>query len=319
MIDNSKQLKAVIFLCITLFTNTRGFCTQDFENVIIVLANSVITDLKAAEKKKVAVIDFTDLDNQVTTIGKLVSEELINQLFEQSKGSLVIVERKKIHEIFNEQERGRLGLLESQHIDKFAKVLGVDAILTGTVTPIAEKIRINARLIGVPSGEIFATASGSIKNDGYGDGDLQSANNKKQEAHQVSSRTLKNIQYNLTKCVINQSTLEVHLAITSKDERNLYSKNGITSHGFNTMPYIYGKDANNQSYLYDSNGGYYAASLVSIGDKAAPRVSYAPKYETPINAIVYFQQVNPNLRSIKKMGIMTSHGLLEFNNIQITK
>lgn len=127
------------------------------------LAGQIVTGLAEGKKQKIAVVEFSDLDGKVTEFGKFLSEELITRLFSSKRFN--VVERQLLAKILEEHKLNLSGLVEPMTAQKLGRLLGVDAICSGTVTDLVDSVRVNARLISTDTGEVFAVASGSIGKD----------------------------------------------------------------------------------------------------------------------------------------------------------
>jgi curli biogenesis system outer membrane secretion channel CsgG len=164
---------------------------------------SLITLVGNAEaaKKRVAVLDFEDTaiaeqnsqnpDNPFAIIaalrgqqqqqaperkiGKNVAGQLVNELAKD--GTFMVLERSQIQKIFDEQNISKSGAIDQSSAAKLGKLLGVSAIVTGSVNEFTvqshkrgvlgigvkvntAKVGLNARIIDANTGEIIATAEG---------------------------------------------------------------------------------------------------------------------------------------------------------------
>ncbi|MBT0663330.1 hypothetical protein KI809_03360 [Geobacter pelophilus] len=154
-----------------------------------------------AAKKRVAVLDFEDTaiaeqnsqnpDNPFAIIaalrgqqqqqaperkiGKNVAGQLVNELAKD--GTFMVLERSQIQKIFDEQNISKSGAIDQSSAAKLGKLLGVSAIVTGSVNEFTvqshkrgvlgigvkvntAKVGLNARIIDANTGEIIATAEG---------------------------------------------------------------------------------------------------------------------------------------------------------------
>jgi TolB-like protein len=112
---------------------------------------SQISESMAREKKsRIAILDFTNLYGIPTPFGRYLAEELITRL--HKTGEFRIVERHLLNKIVTEQDFGLTQLAD----------LGADAVITGTISDLVDRLRVNARLISTTTGDIFAVASCSV-------------------------------------------------------------------------------------------------------------------------------------------------------------
>lgn len=126
------------------------------------MARTLALEMKERGKTRVAVATFRDHLGAVTLVGAFFSEEVTSQLLVFKGNNLSVVERSRTDAVLAEQKLGLDGLRESGKLDAFVKILQVDALVVGTITTLPElgnRMRVNARLIAVPSGEGLASAS----------------------------------------------------------------------------------------------------------------------------------------------------------------
>lgn len=149
-----------------------------------------------ASVKKIAVLDFED--SSVTTsqtqqvvvtqggvtaqqmergkVGRAVSDMLITELVKD--GTFKVIERSQLEKVLSEQKLSISGIVDPSDVAKLGKVLGVSAVIVGSVTQFGmdrqtiglfgigikkstAKVAINARMIDTTSGEIFFAAEGA--------------------------------------------------------------------------------------------------------------------------------------------------------------
>ncbi len=129
------------------------------------LAIDIANQMKKRDIKKIAIDDFTDLNGYKSALGDFISEELVTNFYTQSLGSFDVVERRELARVLKEQKLGSTGLLNKKTIAKIGEILGIDAIVTGSISYLRNNIKINARMIGVESAKVFAAAARKIPKD----------------------------------------------------------------------------------------------------------------------------------------------------------
>jgi len=149
-------------LCFTALFASPSFAASDLEGGVKDLAEQISKNMAAGNKNKVAVVDFSDLDGNVTALGQFLAEELITQLFTISPGQFEVVERRQLLKLEKELLLSQTGFIEEKSIKKMGQVFGVDAIVTGSITDLGNTVKVNARLIGVESAKVFAVAATKI-------------------------------------------------------------------------------------------------------------------------------------------------------------
>ena len=114
-------------------------------------------------KAKIAVVEFSDLNGDVTDFGRLLSEELITKL--STTGNYTVVERFLLNKAVAEHKLVWQGVVDPKSAKELGRILGVDAIVSGTVAPLGDSVRVNARVISTETGEVLSSAAVSVAND----------------------------------------------------------------------------------------------------------------------------------------------------------
>ena len=127
------------------------------------LSQQIATKMSAKQKTTIAVIEFTDLQGRLTDFGRFLAEELITRLYDTEK--FKVIERQQLNKVIAEQKLSLTGVVDPASAKQLGKLLGVDAIASGTYSDLAQSLKVNARLISTATGEIFAVASTEIFKD----------------------------------------------------------------------------------------------------------------------------------------------------------
>ena len=138
--------------------------SQDgLEKGITELSQQIASKVSQQHKTTIAVIEFSDLRGSVTDFGRFLAEELITRLYSTQK--FKVIERQLLNRVISEQKLNLSGMVDPKSAKELGKLLGVDAIVSGTITDLVKTLRVNARLISTQTGEIFAVASSEIAKD----------------------------------------------------------------------------------------------------------------------------------------------------------
>ncbi|MFQ5688322.1 MAG: FlgO family outer membrane protein, partial [Candidatus Scalindua sp.] len=152
----------VAFLCIIAVPPSSTLAASNLEEGIKELAQQISNNMIKTGKKKIAVVEFSDLDGMITAFGQHLAEELITELFLASPGQFEVVERRQLMKVLSEQRLTMSGLLDAKAMESVGKILGIEAIVTGSMTDLESSIKINARMIGIETARVFAVARTSI-------------------------------------------------------------------------------------------------------------------------------------------------------------
>jgi curli biogenesis system outer membrane secretion channel CsgG len=113
-------MKASVFILVLLFATMQIFA-QDL----------------SALKKRIAVIEFEDKAGYGHNVGRGVADMLVTSLVESKK--FLVIERAELDEILKEQGLGMSGAVTPQSAAKVGQLLGIEMMLTGSVTEFGSK------------------------------------------------------------------------------------------------------------------------------------------------------------------------------------
>ena len=100
-------------------------------------ARTIVDGVSTAKLKTIAVVDFTDLQGQVTTLGRFLAEEFSAALTNSVAG-FEIVDRTHLGVLLEENKLSSTGLIDPATARKLGKIAGADGLLTGTVTDLGD-------------------------------------------------------------------------------------------------------------------------------------------------------------------------------------
>lgn len=312
-----------------LFVFSPILVLADLESGVKDLAKQISNNMKENNKKKIAIIEFSNLNDEVTQLGQFLSEELITQLFIADPGKFEVVERRQLLKVLNEQELGTSGLLDADAMGTVGKILGVDAIVTGSITDLGNDIKINARLIAIDTAKIFAVATTTMPKVGTVVNLMEKkapnesgATNKttvvsKREGNLPSSNKhgqtidANGYTFNLLSCIKNSDKVKCKFNITNNEKENSLL--------------LYGTQGTHSSRLFDPKGETYNANKVELAG-----VSASPEYVQttlpsgiPVSAAVSFIGIPDHVDVINMIDISATVNYMpfkaQFRNVAISK
>jgi len=280
------------------------------------LTNQMVNSLAQEKKTKIAVMEFPDLHGNVSELGKFIPEELTTRFFMTRRFD--VVERSLLKKVLEEQNLGMSGLVDANSAAQVGNMLGVDAIVTGTVTDMGTTIRINARIIATETASVFAVSSVSIDKDTQvmvlmGTATLPAASSPTTQtnitepapAEQANSEQKESANNVYAKTTLDGFEFEV-VEVRQTDENHilidvLYTNTTSTDRNIG----IYGNDGRGwTTQMYDDLGQEYRADQVSIGSKShRQRITHLFISNIPTRVTFRFSDVNPNIVSIPLLKI----------------
>lgn len=126
------------------------------------LAADLSGQIESTQTLKLAVLTFPYIDGFESKGSKIVQERMTTALSPHAKFALM--ERALLHKILEEKKLEMSGLFDEKTIKGLGKMLGVDAVLTGTLIDTGDNdVEINARVIDAESGRVLASGKAAIK------------------------------------------------------------------------------------------------------------------------------------------------------------
>ena len=128
------------------------------------LAAQLADSISKSGKKTVAVADFTDLDGNVTELGRFLAEETSVDLASTPGAAkdFQVIDRTQLRATLKRAGLAMNGVLDPQTVSKLGDAAGVQAVVTATVTPFSDHIHLSARVLDESNSAILATSSEDI-------------------------------------------------------------------------------------------------------------------------------------------------------------
>jgi len=115
---------------------------------------AIAEQIAKSGKQRIAVVDFTDLQGNVTELGRFLAEELSVSLAAAAHG-FDVIDRTHLENLLAEHRLSSRGLIDPQTTLKL-KVAGVQGLLTGTVIPLGDDVRLTLKVLDVETAKISA-------------------------------------------------------------------------------------------------------------------------------------------------------------------
>lgn len=135
--------------------------TWGYENEIRELSIKLAENITKAAKTRVAVVDFTDLQGNVTELGRFFAEEFAVALLEKKKG-FEIIDRTHLQSMIKEHKLSATGLIDPATAQKLGKIVGVDTLVTGSITAFGDSVRITVKILEIPTAQLIGAVTANI-------------------------------------------------------------------------------------------------------------------------------------------------------------
>ncbi len=134
------------------------------------LANDLTAAGAALQGQKIAIIPFSyaDTKDTVSKDGSVIAARLTVKMINMHKFD--IIERSALDKVMNELKLQSSGIMDASSTQKLGKVLGVEAIITGTLVQTDNgQIEVNARMIKTETAQAIGASQVDITKDWVGD------------------------------------------------------------------------------------------------------------------------------------------------------
>lgn len=307
------------FVAMLLLLSTALF---SFEKEIKAMSTTLSDCIVAAGNKTIAVVDFTDLQGNVTELGRFFAEEFSGTLASAGKG-FKIIDRTHLKTLLVEHKLSTTGLIDPQTARKLGQIAGVDSLIAGTITPFGDTIRLSVKVLETNTAMVIGAASGDIAKTkaieellGRGIGDSTQASNTKNisAASGIQPRVIKPILkvesngfvFDLLSCRMSGTTLVFDFKITNigKDQKLSIA-------------------ADSRSRIIDENGAEVPCINVQFGNNAGSNwIGTNLATDIPIKARLKFDKIDPDINQISLLEIYcesSSSFSIQFRNLLIAK
>jgi TolB-like protein len=138
-----------------------SFGSGSYEDQVNQLAARLSESVQKSGKKTVAVVDFTNLSGDVTELGRFLAEELSVSLT-QKTGGFEIIDRTYLKAILQEHKLVSKGIIDPLTARKLGQIAGVDGLITGSVTPFGDSVRLSVKVLDTATARVIGAASTDI-------------------------------------------------------------------------------------------------------------------------------------------------------------
>jgi hypothetical protein len=143
-------------LCVTAF-HLAAPASLAYKNEIKAVAQELRNQLTESGKSVAAVVDFTDLDYRVPRLGQFLAEQLTVHLASGTP-RINVIERARLRELLKEHELAASGVIDPNTASMLGKIHGVQAIITGVLTPSSDTVNLMTKAIDTTTATILGIA-----------------------------------------------------------------------------------------------------------------------------------------------------------------
>jgi len=223
------------------------------------------------EMKKVTRIAITEFTygNEFNDFTRNIQDILYTNLIQRG---MTVVEREKMEQVLNELGKSFIGMIDSSTAAEIGKMLGVEAIVVGTVADMGNSVDLRTRLVDVEEGAAITAAQIDMIKDTiitknlsngrrpaiYGKVISKSTTGGETVGVELPKVTVRNLIIEMINCKKSGSDVICQLLITNNDQDRVL---GVWYSGSKAKKY--------PNRLFDDSGNEYWADIVHLANKEA--------------------------------------------------
>lgn len=158
---NAKTNRVFQWFLLLIFGLSTQLFLFSYEKEIKNISQDLAKKIEEAGKKSVAIVDFNDLQGNVMELGRFLSEELSVAISISSKG-FEVVDRLHLKALLKEHKLSFTGLINKKSAQKLGQIAGVDALITGTITPFGDSVRVTVKILDINTAKLIGAVTANI-------------------------------------------------------------------------------------------------------------------------------------------------------------
>jgi TolB-like protein len=268
-----------------------------YEKEIKNISQELARKIEESGKKSIAVVDFNDLQGNITELGRFLAEEFSTALVTTGKG-FEVVDRTHLKSILAEHKLSFTGLIDPQTARKLGKIAGVEAIVTGTITPFGDSVRLSVKVLVTDTAKVITASTGNIPKTKAIEELLTrevvktgfSGQTPKSIPKTVAKTEIENFIFEAKYCKMSGQKIICEILVTNTEEKEY-------------LIAIRGRDSCHTvcecSYLYDNYGNQYKPTDIQFGaiiETCSVRQSIPPSL--PVVLKLKYENVLPDVKSV---------------------
>lgn len=243
-----------------------------YEQEVQRLSSSMAEKISKTGKKTVAVVDFTNLQGQVTELGRFLAEEFSVAIAGSEKG-FEVVDRTHLKTLLKEHKLSTTDVMDPSTAKKLGQIAGVDALITGTITPFGDSVRLSVKILDTATAKVVSALSSDIAKTraieelmarGV-DSELPESQSAAKSSPSNSPTNSKQVQeaemfkFTLLGCKRTSGGVNCDLQVVNEDnDRELHLSSSYT-------PFYGG------TRLFDQSGNEYQPEVLTLGNRQGRR------------------------------------------------
>ena len=157
-----KKRQLFLILLISSISVTMNGQNVNYSTQITTLTTSILTKTSHLNDISIGTVDFTNMDDEVTALGKLLAEEVSGEMNLQNS-KLTIIDRNRINYWMKKEGVQVSDLSNPEIAERISEKASIELVLMGNITPFGDKLRLNLKVLNLKTGEVVAYERGELQ------------------------------------------------------------------------------------------------------------------------------------------------------------
>ncbi len=259
---------------------------------------------------RVAITEFTYGDD-FNDFTRNVQDILYTNLIQRG---MTVVEREKMEQVMEELAKSFSGMIDSATATEIGKMLGVEAIIVGTVADMGDSVDLRARLVDVEKGAAITAAQIAVNKNPtitglLGSGIRRSVYGKTPTVTTEKSKAMQEV---------NAQNFNFKLIDWQKKGEGIIFEILITSEQDSRLALYPNANRELRTRVFDDFGNEYITSKIQLGNFYSTKYELANKLVAgvPMKAVISFDNISPQTKLITLLEI-SCRGNNKFFSVQL--
>ena len=233
-----------------------------------------------------------------------MAEEFSAALASSGKGFLVI-DRTRIKILLEEHKLAEKGFIDPESAKELGRIAGVEALVTGVITPFGESVRLSIKILDTETAEVIEAKRGKIAKTSVitellETGFKTTSTQEKQGERRPAATPDKNQS---EKRIQKAEDFSIELKSCSLSGKTLTCKFSFLNESTDRTFVFYAKYSGNISRLFDKNGNVYNATNAKLGNVSGTFARADIPSGIPLRGELSFDGVPTDLDTISMLEI----------------
>lgn len=150
-----------LFVLVLWSAQLHAQSAQSYEEGLREATAKIAASIAGQERQIATVLDLNNLDGATTQLGKLVAQDVFDQLV-SSGGGVTWIDLSRRDAVVRENKLAADRLMDETTQKQLGKLLGLSLIVSGTVTELGDSARIQLRAMEIETARVLGVASTTV-------------------------------------------------------------------------------------------------------------------------------------------------------------